>query len=404
MIDWLLKRTLSQTKPTLVFFVGDWGKSMGLAATASVLRAAKGDIDVLESVHDVSKALVTLGRSSLIPAMVSRFLKAKQYPSILCIEARKDATWPSAEVLAQAGQVILVIPSLSAEEASHLGSYVKGVLRLFEKDSETLTVIYNADLPKSSDAFADCKQQVTFGINQLADFRAMNIETISHPEAGEESDGRWRGMSCKVQAFGSTVPMQLFGGIGRPHVSAGLCALAIGHTLGVNVVEALQALRAHSPLPGRMSLIPGIKKSMLIDDTYDTDPETIGLALQEVAALPLVQGKKRIAVIGEMSDTGAQSAAVHCSLGEMVASLKFDLVVGVGERTTDLLACANRAGVDQSKLVHFNDKIEAGKFVQHALRKGELVLIKGSAKDKLESVVKELMAFPLKAKQDLLQR
>ena len=133
----------------------------------------------------------------------------------------------------------------------------------FGDAKESLIVVYNAEMPWLADALADAaKEQTTFAIDQLADLRAMNIETITHgPETGETLDGRWRGMSCKVQTSGSTVPLQIFSGIGRYHVLAGLCALAVGQALGANMVEALQALRAHTPLPGRMSLIPGIKKA-----------------------------------------------------------------------------------------------------------------------------------------------
>lgn len=404
MFEWLLKKQLERAKPTLVFFAGDWGKSMAMASTLSVLRSRAADAEALSDVRDVSRSLLTLRQPSLVRAFIARLFKSRPYPTSVCLEVGGKTTWPAAQTLQQAGRIVLVITSLATGQDAKAA--LKELVARFGDAKESLIIVYNAEVPGLADALSDAaKEQTTFAIDQLADLRAMNIETITHgPETGETLDGRWRGMSCKVQTSGSTVPLQIFSGIGRYHVLAGLCALAVGQALGANTVEALQALRAHTPLPGRMSLIPGIKKSMLVDDSYDTDALTLAQALQEVAALPLPAGKKRIAVIGEMPETGAQSASIHCAIGELLAGLPFDMIVGVGERTTDLLSCASRAGIDQNKLVHFNDKYEAGKFVQHALRKGELVLVKGSKKEKLESVVKELMAFPLKAKQDLLQR
>ncbi|MBI4121692.1 MAG: hypothetical protein HY461_00010 [Parcubacteria group bacterium] len=406
MVAWLLKRRLAQAKPTLVFFVGGRGKSMAMAAALSVLRALRSDVQAISSVRDIARALLAPDSNGGLLATLKQILWGKAYPGVVCLEVQDQAVWPGEEVLSEASRIIFVIPSLHVHRVQDVAAYVRRLLKPFGKQREALTIIYNADAEGLREVLADQEgERVSFAIDHEADFHAGNIEpTIQGQDAGETSDGRWRGVSCKVQISGSTVPMQLFGGLGRAHILAGLSALAIGQRLDVNMVEAIQALRSHTPLPGRMSLVAGIKKSLLIDDTYDTDPVSLALVLQEVAAWPLLQGKKRIAVLGEMPNAGPQSAAIHCGLGELVSGLPFDLVVGVGEQAAEMLACAARVGMDKNRLVHFNDKIEAGKFVQHALRQGELVLVKGAAKDKLESVVKELMAFPLKAKQELLER
>jgi len=80
------------------------------------------------------------------------------------------------------------------------------------------------------------------------------------------------------------------------------------------------------------------------------------------------------------------------------------MVVAVGEKGYDLLRCAEESGMQPHQLHHFEEKEEAGKFVQHELRIGDIILIKGNKTEKFETVVKELMAFPLQAKEDLLQR
>lgn len=404
MFEWLLKRRFAKSSPTLIFFAGGWGKSMSRAAVFTVLKTAVTSVTSIGNVGRVDRALLTLGHLSLFRSLVDGVF-AKPTPAAFCVElGRQSSSWPSSDALGAAGQILLVVPSLPQGEKA--AEFVSRALAPFKGLEERLVVVYNADEPGMTDALAErVKTCVTYGIRQPADLQALNIDVISHgPEAGDTSDERWRGMGCKVNVAGSSVPLQLFGGIGRVHVLAGLSALAVSQALEMNMVETLQSLRAHSALAGRMSLIPGIKKSIIVDDTYDTDPATAALALQEAAALPLPDDKKRIAIIGEMPETGGHSPAAHCALGEPIAKLPFDMVIGAGERTTDLLSCANRAGMSEQKLFHFNDKVEAGKFVQHALRKGELVLIKGSARDQLESIVKELMAFPLKAKQDLLQR
>ena len=59
--------------------------------------------------------------------------------------------------------------------------------------------------------------------------------------------------------------------------------------------------------------------------------------------------------------------------------------------------------MDPDRVVSFSDSNEAGKFLQEIMTKGDAVLIKGSQSMRMEKVVKEVMAEPLRAA-DLLVR
>jgi UDP-N-acetylmuramyl pentapeptide synthase len=43
---------------------------------------------------------------------------------------------------------------------------------------------------------------------------------------------------------------------------------------------------------------------------------------------------------------------------------------------------------------HFDDSIEAGKFVQEIIKAGDVILVKGSQSMRMERVVEEVMAAP----------
>lgn len=49
------------------------------------------------------------------------------------------------------------------------------------------------------------------------------------------------------------------------------------------------------------------------------------------------------------------------------------------------------------KVFVFGSVERAGKFIQERIKKGDIILVKGSQGAKMEKVVKELMAEPLKA-------
>jgi len=58
----------------------------------------------------------------------------------------------------------------------------------------------------------------------------------------------------------------------------------------------------------------------------------------------------------------------------------------------------------EEKTVHFDNNYDAGIFVQEKIHSGDLILIKGSQGARMEQIVKELMAQPLRAKELLVRQ
>ena len=75
----------------------------------------------------------------------------------------------------------------------------------------------------------------------------------------------------------------------------------------------------------------------------------------------------------------------------------------MGEASKHTAAAAREAGLGEHQVASFADSVSAGKFLQEKLEPGDVVLIKGSQSTRMEKIVKEIMAEPLKA-QELLVR
>ena len=56
------------------------------------------------------------------------------------------------------------------------------------------------------------------------------------------------------------------------------------------------------------------------------------------------------------------------------------------------------------RLVLFDDSVEAGKYMQQKIQTGDVVLIKGSQGSRMEKIVKEIMAEPLRASELLVRQ
>lgn len=161
--------------------------------------------------------------------------------------------------------------------------------------------------------------------------------------------------------------------LGDQGAKIALAAAGAAHMLGLSVKEISQGLASISAFMGRMQILPGIKDSTLIDDTYNASPIAVKAALDVMYS---GEAPQRIAILGSMNELGDHSEAAHREVGAYCDPKKLDMVVTVGHEAQNFLApAAKERGCD----VHaFLNPYEAGKFVCDHLKDGAVVLAKGS--------------------------
>ena len=123
-----------------------------------------------------------------------------------------------------------------------------------------------------------------------------------------------------------------------------------------------------------------------------------------LSAIELDEDDRRIAVFGDMLELGPASERLHKDLGTETHGRNVDLLVAVGERARDIARGARDAGMTADRVVQFATPEEAGKWLQGMIKIGDVLLVKGSQGARMEKVVKELMAEPLRASQVLVRQ
>jgi len=242
---------------------------------------------------------------------------------------------------------------------------------------------------------------LTFGFNEGADVRASELNIKQGLETEELSE-RIKGISFKLNYKGNIVPVFLPKVLGKQQVYGVLAGTAVGLIFGMNLVEISEAFKEYKSLPGRMNLVAGIKRTLIIDDTYNASPVSVEAALDVVSGI-LVQGRK-FAVLGDMLELGDFSRDGHGQAGRKVAESDIDYLITVGEKSRDIARVAIEHGFDEDNIFNFAFPEEAGIFVQNKIRQGDLILIKGSQNMRMEKIVKELMAEPLRANELLVRQ
>ena len=79
-------------------------------------------------------------------------------------------------------------------------------------------------------------------------------------------------------------------------------------------------------------------------------------------------------------------------------------MAGVGEASRFICDQAVKSGMPKDHVFHFHTAEEAGHWLQDEIQSGDVVLIKGSQGMRMERVVKEVMAEPLRAKELLVRQ
>ncbi len=405
----LSKKILKKYKPDIVGITGSVGKTSAKEAIAAVLqnkftvrRSTKNynnEIGLPLTIIGVDK---TPGKS--IWGWVTVLLKAKKiilkrdknYPEILVLEMGADKPGDIEYLTEFAPCKVGVLTFISHAHTE----FFKTLKKIAQEKRIIIShlrqdgfAVLNFDNELVMQSVSTTKAEVvTYGFKEGADLRVTDVNILKDEQIGWPT-----GLNFKVLYKGSVVPVYLPGVIAKSAISAALSGLAVGTVFGVNLVEGAQALSKLEGLPGRMRLIPGIKNTLIIDDTYNSSPEAAKAALEALAQVAIKDGAERYAVLGDMLELGLETENFHRELGFKVAELGVDNLITVGEAAKYIAQAAKEAGLDEHRATSFANSREAGRFLQEKLKEGDVVLAKGSQGGRLEKLVKEIMAEPLLA-------
>ena len=171
-------------------------------------------------------------------------------------------------------------------------------------------------------------------------------------------------------------------------VANALAAAAVGWTLGVDPDSAAQALSAATVSAGRMEVFETPDGTRVVDDSYNANPASMAAALE--AARVMAGAGRFVAVLGWMAELGSASTREHERLGELVARLRVDALVAVGEAAAPIAEAALRAGMDPGRILTCADAARATEAALELARPGDLVLIKASRVAGLDRVARAL--------------
>ena len=214
---------------------------------------------------------------------------------------------------------------------------------------------------------------------------------------GEHADADARLIDIGLKADCSAVQANILGDdvtykVGAPgkHIAMNsLAVLAAAKLAGADLALAALALADLEPPVGRgrrLTLDVAGGSALLIDESYNANPASMRAALDVLAQAPIGKRGRRVAVLGDMLELGADAADLHRGLADAVTGAQVDVVYCAGPMMRELwdaLPAALRGGYAESA-----DLLEPE--VVAAVRAGDAVMVKGSNGSRMGPIVKSL--------------
>ena len=176
---------------------------------------------------------------------------------------------------------------------------------------------------------------------------------------------------------------------GRHIVQNMLAVLASAKLAGADMALAALALSHLKPPPGRgVPLQLQVKggRATLLDESYNANPASMRAALDVLGRTPVGPRGRRIAVLGDMLELGADGEAHHAALAEAIVAEKIDQVYCCGPQMHALWQALppERRGGYAIHATHLEPMVAA------AIRAGDTLMVKGSNGSRMGPLVKTL--------------
>lgn len=414
----LAQQVIERYQPEVIGITGSVGKTSTKDAIACVLgqrfsiRVSSGNYN-----NELGVPLAILGGTThgqSVFGWLGELWRAKRlskggasYPDIVILEMGADKPGdierlvqiapPRIGVLTAIAPTHLeffgTIEAVAAEKAKIITHLPSGGFAVRNGDDERVMAI----------AVPDDVISTSYGTDPKTEVRATGIaiKTGRIPQPDGITKEAVLGTACTIHYEGLKQSLLLKNLIGPQHIMAALAATAVGLAYGLTLPDIAARLEQYQGPRGRMRLINGHNRSVLIDDSYNSSPDAAIAALDALKKFP--KANRRIAVLGYMAELGDYELEAHEDVGKHAAGC-VDLLIGVGSTAATYAEAAKRAKLDPDAIVTVADAAAASQWLRDQLQPGDVVLIKGSQVSRMERVTKALMAEPLRAPELLVRQ
>lgn len=177
---------------------------------------------------------------------------------------------------------------------------------------------------------------------------------------------------------------------GKQFIENALAAAAAAKVFGFNLKEIKRGLEVFHNQDHRMKIIKHKSGAIIVDDSYNNNPEAAKATLSTFSHLS--QNRKKVIVFGDMLELGNLEQEYHKEIGQFIGQLNVDRLICVGKAAQVTAESATKfISKDRVFVVpHWKDAIP---ILESDLNDRVMVLVKGSRSIGLENLVDQVTSF-----------
>ncbi|MEE9429846.1 MAG: UDP-N-acetylmuramoyl-tripeptide--D-alanyl-D-alanine ligase [Melioribacteraceae bacterium] len=194
------------------------------------------------------------------------------------------------------------------------------------------------------------------------------------PDGNEKINVKYKKLSIDI-----TLPL-----LGESSAKNFLSALAICIEVGLTKTQIISRVKKVKQISKRLEK-KDFKKFVIIDDTYNANPESVSNA---ITVLSKYKSKKnKIAILGDMGELGKDAVKFHKDIAKEINVNKINMVLSIGNNSKHLFSKLNKSvGVKK----HFTKRNTMKEFINKMDLADSVILVKGSRYMKMEDFVEVL--------------
>ncbi|MCC6196202.1 MAG: UDP-N-acetylmuramoyl-tripeptide--D-alanyl-D-alanine ligase [Burkholderiales bacterium] len=347
----------------LALIVGSNGKTTVKEMLAGILRAQHGEPGVLATAGNLNNAI----------GLPLTLLRLRQEHRAAAIELGMNHRGETKALAAIAQPTLAVVNNAQREHQE----FMRGVEEVAAEHADAVlalrgggTAVINAD-DAQAEAWRAAAAQV-----------GARVVTFGFA-AGAQVTG-------SVRLHGDGTSLALNTPEGHAHVALAvpglhmarnaLAAAAAALAAGASIAAVKRGLSAFRPVKGRLVAVNAGGGALVLDDTYNANPDSMRAAIDVLAASP----GTRCLVMGDMGEVGEQGPAFHREIGEYARERGIARLYTLGNQARE--ACAAFGG----GATHFDGVDALVAALARDAGSGVTLLVKGSRFRRMERVVNAL--------------
>ncbi len=256
-----------------------------------------------------------------------------------------------------------------------------------EMRPESTVILFGDDRILMKEASRFNRDFFTFGLSPENDVSADDIEIL-----------KGGGLKYRLRYRNESIPVELCVS-GIHNLLNSLAAASVAICMKEKFENISDGLKRFKGVKGRLitNVLPD--DILLLDDTYNSNPSSLKAAL-DVAMEKAANSRCIIVGLGEMLELGDETEKAHVQAGKLAAEKRAGFLFAIGANAQNVIKGAIEAGLSPDRAIETKSHQDMIDRMNDVIKKGDLVLLKGSRMMGLEKVAHGLKAIRIKEGQN----